>query len=187
VRTRGPGWPRGTRRGSLQQRLRPSASLCWLRASAARDRRLRRSRACDQAHRPRRTLHRTAVAAHARIEEDWARTLGRRRFVQLRSRLKQLAGGALPTRSVRQPSPAIEAGAGSGGDGSRSKINVSARRVPIVQRPRTWPFQGQNTGSNPVGDANAVDQLGSTEGQIGPTANVPSPRHAKSDRWATRL
>src|SRR2546426_6408548 len=26
------------------------------------------------------------------------------------------------------------------------------RRVPIVQRPRTWPFQGQNTGSNPVGD-----------------------------------
>ena len=25
-------------------------------------------------------------------------------------------------------------------------------RVPIVQRPRTWPFQGQNTGSNPVGD-----------------------------------
>jgi hypothetical protein len=22
---------------------------------------------------------------------------------------------------------------------------------PIVQRPRTWPFQGQNTGSNPVG------------------------------------
>src|SRR3954454_12727672 len=26
--------------------------------------------------------------------------------------------------------------------------------VPIVQRPRTWPFQGQNTGSNPVGDAN---------------------------------
>ena len=27
-------------------------------------------------------------------------------------------------------------------------------RVPIVQRPRTWPFQGQNTGSNPVGDAN---------------------------------
>src|SRR5439155_20152631 len=28
-----------------------------------------------------------------------------------------------------------------------------ALRVPIVQRPRTWPFQGQNTGSNPVGDA----------------------------------
>jgi hypothetical protein len=25
--------------------------------------------------------------------------------------------------------------------------------VPIVQRPRTWPFQGQDTGSNPVGDA----------------------------------
>ena len=28
-----------------------------------------------------------------------------------------------------------------------------ACRVPIVQRPRTRPFQGQNTGSNPVGDA----------------------------------
>ena len=26
-------------------------------------------------------------------------------------------------------------------------------RVPIVQRPRTWPFQGQNAGSNPAGDA----------------------------------
>jgi hypothetical protein len=25
--------------------------------------------------------------------------------------------------------------------------------VPIVQRPRTWPFQGQNAGSNPAGDA----------------------------------
>src|SRR6476469_3067316 len=31
----------------------------------------------------------------------------------------------------------------------------SVLRVPIVQRPRTWPFQGQNTGSNPVGDATA--------------------------------
>ena len=30
--------------------------------------------------------------------------------------------------------------------------------VPIVQRPRTWPFQGQNTGSNPVGDAIASGQ-----------------------------
>src|SRR6185436_13521787 len=28
----------------------------------------------------------------------------------------------------------------------------SYSNVPIVQRPRTWPFQGQNTGSNPVGD-----------------------------------
>ena len=26
--------------------------------------------------------------------------------------------------------------------------------VPIVQRPRTWPFQGQDPGSNPGGDAN---------------------------------
>jgi hypothetical protein len=31
--------------------------------------------------------------------------------------------------------------------------------VPIVQRPRTWPFQGQNTGSNPVGDATARIKL----------------------------
>ena len=31
--------------------------------------------------------------------------------------------------------------------------------VPIVQRPRTWPFQGQNTGSNPVGDATTSWQL----------------------------
>jgi hypothetical protein len=33
-------------------------------------------------------------------------------------------------------------------------LGCSALYVPIVQRPRTWPFQGQNTGSNPVGDAN---------------------------------
>src|SRR5438445_9577539 len=35
-------------------------------------------------------------------------------------------------------------------------ILSSIRRVPIVQRPRTWPFQGQNTGSNPVGDVKDV-------------------------------
>src|SRR5438094_207196 len=35
----------------------------------------------------------------------------------------------------------------------RSLISVSLPCVPIVQRPRTWPFQGQNMGSNPVGDA----------------------------------
>ena len=35
---------------------------------------------------------------------------------------------------------------------TRSIIQRSTLRVPIVQRPRTWPFQGQNTGSNPVGD-----------------------------------
>lgn len=35
----------------------------------------------------------------------------------------------------------------------RAIIRGSLRYVPIVQRPRTWPFQGQNTGSNPVGDA----------------------------------
>ena len=34
-------------------------------------------------------------------------------------------------------------------------LDRSALYVPIVQRPRTWPFQGQNTGSNPVGDATA--------------------------------
>ena len=28
--------------------------------------------------------------------------------------------------------------------------------VPVVQRPRTPPFQGENTGSNPVGDANKL-------------------------------
>jgi hypothetical protein len=29
-----------------------------------------------------------------------------------------------------------------------------AHRVPVVQRPRTPPFHGDDTGSNPVGDAN---------------------------------
>ncbi len=32
-------------------------------------------------------------------------------------------------------------------------------RVPVVQRPRTPPFQGENTGSNPVGDANHINDL----------------------------
>ena len=35
----------------------------------------------------------------------------------------------------------------------RQCAGAHSTNVPIVQRPRTWPFQGQNTGSNPVGDA----------------------------------
>src|SRR3954469_17438026 len=34
-----------------------------------------------------------------------------------------------------------------------AQLSAARPSVPIVQRPRTWPFQGQNTGSNPVGDA----------------------------------
>ena len=37
--------------------------------------------------------------------------------------------------------------------GALARAPSYALPVPIVQRPRTWPFQGQNTGSNPVGDA----------------------------------
>jgi hypothetical protein len=33
------------------------------------------------------------------------------------------------------------------------RILLFQNRVPVVQRPRTPPFQGENTGSNPVGDA----------------------------------
>ena len=36
----------------------------------------------------------------------------------------------------------------------RGIFSGSIACVPIVQRPRTWPFQGQNPGSNPGGDAN---------------------------------
>ncbi len=40
-------------------------------------------------------------------------------------------------------------------DGSAACLTAIAyTKVPIVQRPRTQPFQGCNTGSNPVGDAN---------------------------------
>ena len=40
-------------------------------------------------------------------------------------------------------------------DGSAVCLTAIAyAKVPIVQRPRTQPFQGCNTGSNPVGDAN---------------------------------
>ena len=39
-------------------------------------------------------------------------------------------------------------------DGSAACLTAIAyTKVPIVQRPRTQPFQGCNTGSNPVGDA----------------------------------
>ena len=46
----------------------------------------------------------------------------------------------------------------SGVPGTRPELLYALPRVPIVQRPRTWPFQGQNTGSNPVGDATACGQ-----------------------------
>ena len=32
-------------------------------------------------------------------------------------------------------------------------------RVPVVQRPRTPPFHGDDTGSNPVGDANPFNNF----------------------------
>ena len=35
----------------------------------------------------------------------------------------------------------------------------AAHRVPVVQWPRTPPFHGGNTGSNPVGDANKIKHL----------------------------
>ena len=34
--------------------------------------------------------------------------------------------------------------------------------VPVVQWPRTPPFHGGNTGSNPVGDANKIKHLAQT-------------------------
>ncbi len=34
-----------------------------------------------------------------------------------------------------------------------------AYSVPVVQRPRTPPFHGDDTGSNPVGDANQINTL----------------------------
>src|SRR6202034_533989 len=41
--------------------------------------------------------------------------------------------------------------------GSVARSNVLA---PIVQRPRTSPFQGGNTGSNPVGGAHLAPRIG---------------------------
>ena len=38
-----------------------------------------------------------------------------------------------------------------------------ANRVPVVQRPRTPPFHGDDTGSNPVGDANILNHLKSRD------------------------
>src|SRR5437867_13327236 len=35
----------------------------------------------------------------------------------------------------------------------RPTTGIAPRRAVLMSRARTWPFQGQNTGSNPVGDA----------------------------------
>src|SRR6187200_1842824 len=68
--------------------------------------------------------------------------------------------------SIDSPSPSIDAGcqitaadAGSGG--------TLSRPAPIVQRPRTPPFQGGNTGSNPVGGASPGPPRGG-HGNSGP-------------------
>src|SRR5262245_40397644 len=47
------------------------------------------------------------------------------------------------------------------------------RPVPIVQRPRTWPFQGQNSGSNPDGDANFLWEVGPAATEL-PISNALS-------------
>ena len=51
--------------------------------------------------------------------------------------------------------------------------------VPIVQRPRTWPFQGQNTGSNPVGDAIKGARLAIPENSR-PSSTSPSKSIARA-------
>jgi hypothetical protein len=71
-------------------------------------------------------------------------------------------------------------------DTARVRVGACARRrwgvcynlkflssVPIVQRPRTWPFQGQNTGSNPVGDVTNGDKP-TTPAISVPIASFPS-------------
>ena len=72
---------------------------------------------------------------------------------------RQLPGGSSPRRLSDFPLVCGEAWRlrrgllSSGVPGTRPELLYALPRVPIVQRPRTWPFQGQNTGSNPVGDA----------------------------------
>ena len=46
--------------------------------------------------------------------------------------------------------------------------------VPIVQRPRTWPFQGQNSGSNPDGDASLRSPEFVSELRLGRPAFAPA-------------
>src|SRR5437762_5815249 len=77
------------------------------------------------------------------------------------------------TSSCRR-SPTLNAGDHAPIDQQRrAMILCSARAiVPIVQRPRTWPFQGQNTGSNPVGDANRFPNVVSSEMGLDPEIGV---------------
>ena len=62
-----------------------------------------------------------------------------------------------PGSSVRQRSPRTAAVIiGLGGERCCYVVAALNGRAPIVQRPRTPPFQGGNTGSNPVGGANTA-------------------------------
>jgi hypothetical protein len=38
-------------------------------------------------------------------------------------------------------------------------VGLAISCVPVVQRPRTPPFHGDDTGSNPVGDANQMNNF----------------------------
>ena len=56
-------------------------------------------------------------------------------------------------------------------------------RVPIVQRPRTWPFQGQNPGSNPGGDASLRSRVRRRlprRSATGAKAGCPDPSRASA-------
>jgi hypothetical protein len=54
-----------------------------------------------------------------------------------------------------------------------------AHRVPVVQRPRTPPFHGDDTGSNPVGDANSF----SRENNDGFPASFPAASSTPAFAW----
>ena len=65
------------------------------------------------------------------------------------------------------------------------RLADGATRVPVVQRPRTPPFHGDDTGSNPVGDANQLLLRSLSSLQIG-LSKVDSYRIKSSAVWTIR-
>src|SRR5579862_3149263 len=76
------------------------------------------------------------------------------------------------------------------------ELGAAPPRVPIVQRPRTWPFQGQDPGSNPGGDATSIPYgfVRRIQGSFQKTAVISIVRVVRSDapgavgaRWSARM
>ena len=103
------------------------------------------------------TLWATYHARPDRSARSWRPRSGRARHRRERVRLAPIARAGLEAGGARcEGTRSVSAAAGAMACGDLGCYDfrfLILPNVPIVQRPRTWPFQGQNAGSNPAGDA----------------------------------